>query len=212
MKNKKRLWLLLPVLLAFWIAFDLLVPHKSSLRNFNAAAVGRLDSDMWRSYYGRERVKLFWQLSKLMRKQFRAPFWRSFPMAYLAAKAAVVFQDGRSREQYAAALPFLEKYFTQINALSDQPFDVISVAKNELEWWIIRREPQHTTADWEQVLSDVSSEMYQVPRERFTDYARLRVEAMVLRDSLGERITEADWVKITGLLEESWGALHEAVN
>lgn len=198
-------------LLALWIASDFLIPSKNSLRNFDPAAVGRLDSDMWRSYYEHRRGRLFFQLSKLMRQQFSAPFWRSFPMAYQAAKAATVFQDGHNREEYARALPYLENYFARINALCNEPFDVQAVAKNELEWWIIRREPQYTKADWEQVLSDVSAEMYHVSREKCSEYARLRVGAMALRDSLGSSITEADWGKISGMLEESWKELHRAV-
>lgn len=211
MKSWKFLAILL-VALTVWITFDLLSTRKNSLRNFDPAEVGQLDADMWRSYYERRRVKLFWQLTHLMRRQFNAPFWRSFPIAWQAVKAATVFQDGRNREQYALALPFLEKYFTQINNLSDQPFDVKTVAKNELEWWIIRREPNFTYQDWERVLAEVSAEMYHLPREKFTGYAHLRVEAMALRDSLGEQITEADWVKITGILKQSWNKLHEAVN
>jgi len=69
-------------------------------------------------------------------------------MAYQATKAATVFQDGSNREEYIRALPYLEKYFSNITCLSDEPFHVGAVSKNELEWWIIRREPQHPPSDW----------------------------------------------------------------
>lgn len=211
MKFKKIfVWLLL--LLIVWITFDLLISPKHSLRHFDPVAVGQLDAGMWRSYYERRRGRLFLQLSKLMREQFHAPFWRSYIMAYQAAKAATVFQDGRNRDEYAHALPFLEKYFSQINALSEESFEVKVVAKNELEWWIIRREPEHTSADWEQVLAEVSAAMYHEPVEKFAGYARLRVEAMLLRDSLGTAITEPDWLEISRLCRESWRSLHNSVN
>ncbi len=208
----KKILLLLLLALAGWIASDLLIPRKKDLRDFDALEVGRLDADMWRSYYERRRLKLFGQLSRLMRSQFGAPFWRSFPMAYQAARAAAVFQDGRRREDYAKALPLLEAYFRQANALSSRPFDVKTVAKNELEWWIIRREPEHPTADWERILAEVAGEMYHIPAEKCAGYARLRVEAMVLRDGKGGQIGEEDWEKVTALLVESWRALYRAVN
>lgn len=133
-------------------------------------------------------------------------------MAYHAAKAAFTFKDGRSRDEYVKALPDLERYFADINALSLTPFDVKAAAKNELEWWIVRREPaQHTTADWEGLIAAVAGEIYQLPAERFSGYARLRVEAMVLRDQRGAEITEADWSRIGNLLERSWSALASAV-
>lgn len=211
MKKFKRFSLLALFALLLWIAADLLLPRQGSLRDFSPVAMGQLDAAMWRSYYEGRKLRLFLQLSRSVREQFHAPFWRSFPIAYRAATAAVTFQKGRNRADYARALPFLEKYFGAINRLSEQPFDVKAAARDELEWWIIRREPQHSTADWERLLAGVAATLYHQPADQFADYARLRVEAMVLRDGKGETITEADWEVITRLLEESWRALWEAV-
>jgi hypothetical protein len=144
--------------------------------------------------------------------QFNAGFWNSFPIAYRAAKSAFTFKDGTSRDDYAKALLDLERYFAAIGDLSLTPFNATAAARNELEWWIIRREPaQHTTADWERLIAAVAAEIYGVPAERLTDYARLRVEAMVLRDQRGDGITEQDWSLIENLLERSWGELAGAV-
>lgn len=207
-----RISLFILAALCAWITFDLLVPRQTDFRQFNAIATGRLDAAMWRSYYERKPARLFWQLAHSLREQFHAGFWSSFPTAYHAAKAAFTFKDGRSRDAYVKALPDLERYFADINALSLTPFDVKAAAKNELEWWIVRREPaQHTTADWERLIATVAGEIYQLPAERFADYARLRVEAMVLRDQRGAEITEADWSRIGNLLEQSWSALATAV-
>jgi hypothetical protein len=208
----RRVLLILIAALATWIAADLLIPRHTDFRSFDPVVTGRLDAAMWRSYYERKPTRLFWQLAQSLRAQFHTGFWSSFPMAYHAAKAAFTFKDGRSREEYARALPDLERYFADINALSLTPFDVKAAAKNELEWWIVRREPaQHTTADWERLIATVAGEIYQLPTERFADYARLRVEAMVLRDQRGEEITEADWSRIGNLLEQSWSALAAAL-
>jgi hypothetical protein len=207
-----RIALLIAVALPAWIAFDVLIPSRTDFRQFDPVATGRLDADMWRSYYERRPVKLFWQLAHSLRVQFDAGFWESFPIAYRAAKAAFTFKDGRSRDDYARALPDLERYFAAINGLSLTPFNPKTAARDELEWWIIRREPKlHTTADWERLIAAVAAEIYGVPAERLTDYARVRVEAMVLRDRQGSNISEQDWSEISSLLERSWSELAAAV-
>jgi hypothetical protein len=200
-------------LLALWIVIDLVIPRRGNFRDFDGVRMGQLDAAMWRSYYERRPVRLFRQLAEAHRVQFHAGFWRSIPLAYRAARAAFAFKDGRSREEYARVLPELENYFSAINALAAEPFDARAAAKSELEWWIVRREPDRfTSADWERLIAAVAGEIYRRPPETFADYARLRVEAMVLRDQRGDRITEEDWSRITSLLEQSWRALAASVS
>jgi hypothetical protein len=198
--------------LVTWIVVDLAIQRRHDFRDFDAVRMGQLDGAMWRSYYERRPVRLFRQLAEAHRVQFRAGYWRSIPIAFRAAKAAFAFKDGRSREEYARALPDLERYFTAISAIAERPFDAKAAAKNELEWWIVRREPgRFTTADWESLIAAVAAEVYHRPASAFAEYARLRVEAMVVRDQKAERITEDDWSRIGALLERSWTSLAAAV-
>ena len=208
--NKQALLAMLTVL-GCWIAVDFAVPRSVNLRQFDPTVVGKLDADMWRSYYEKKHVRLFFQMTTLVREQFHAPFWRSFPMTYHAAKAAFVFKEGKNRDDYAKALPLLEKYYTDINALSNKPFDVKTMAQQELEWWIIRREPQYTTADWEHILAQTASIIYNEPAEKFKEYAHLRVEAMFLRDGKGKDMTETDSQTINDLCVKSWQEVHSAL-
>ncbi len=204
--------LALTLLLAGWIVFDLTVSRKTDLRQFDPQEAGKLDAAMWRSYYEGKPVKLFFQLAGLMRSQFRAPFWRSFLLAFRAAKAAFVFKKGHNRRDYAKALPPLEQYYSGISKLSKQPFDARKAAESELEWWIIRREPVlHTTADWERLLAETAAVTYHLPATQFSKYARLRTEAMVLLDRKGDQISESDWMTIDSLLIQTWKALDAAV-
>jgi hypothetical protein len=108
--NARRTWLRpsrialgIAIAIPAWIAFDILMPRSTDFRQFDAVATGRLDAEMWRSYYERKPAKLFWQLARSLRVQFDAGFWQSFPIAYRAAKAAFTFKDGRSRDDYAKA-------------------------------------------------------------------------------------------------------------
>src|SRR5262249_55666276 len=125
---------------AVWIAYDLWHPISSDLRRFDPEEVAQLDTEMWRSYYDKERVKIFSQLTLLLRHQYRMPFARSYVVGFHAAKAAFVFKDGKNRADYERALPDLIAYYQAIRKISQTPFDVDRAAVLELEWWIVHRE------------------------------------------------------------------------
>jgi hypothetical protein len=183
--------------------------HSSDLRTFDAAAVGQLDTDMWRSYYERRPVRLFQQMITLLRTQYGMPPLEALTNAYRAAHAAFVFKDGRSRADYEKALPDLEAYYRDIAARSARPFDSHRAAALELEWWIVHREKP---AELPHALAALQAEIYGVPAERFAQHARLRAQAMDLRDGKGSAITEADWQRIGEMLTASWNSLHAALN
>lgn len=198
-----------------WSAIDLYFPRHTSLRQFDAAEVGRLETAMWRSYYDRERLKLFNELAALLRTQYRLPLLRSNVVAARAAKAAFVFKDGKSRADYEKALPDLVKYYAAIREVSDILFDVNQAARLELEWWIIHRERErHPRADLDRSLAELPAAIYNLPAEKFAEHARLRAAAMLLRDEKAAAggVSEADWRRIDELLRAAWQSLHAAVN
>src|SRR5690349_11248242 len=124
-KFKILLFILLPILLlASWITIDINYPYKTDITQFNHSEVARLESEMWKSYYEKRKLVLFMLSAELMRKQFHVSFWRSQAMAYDAAKAALVFKDGRNPNDYNKALPYLVKYYSRINDISRDSFDI----------------------------------------------------------------------------------------
>src|SRR2546421_5375948 len=203
------------IILAAWVAYDLYAPRRTTLRTFDPDEVARLETEMWRSYYSRQRVRLFTEMSELLRTQYRLPLWRSNAVAYRAAKAAFVFKDGRSRADYERALPDLVGFYRSIREVSDTDFDPERAARLELEWWIVHRErARHPPGDLDRALASLAAEVYRVPAERLMEHARLRAEAMDIRDSKAEQggVTEEDWKRIDELLHQSWRSLHRAVN
>lgn len=210
--NIKRIIVFLLAILLLGLALDLTIPVKKNFKQFDPEAVGTLEAKMWRSYYEHKPVKLFFQLSKLMREQFHSPYFRSYLLAYYSAKAAFVFKDGHNRIQYASALPYLSFYFDQLNKMSETPFNSHKLAQEELEWWIIRREHDISTPnDWEKILTKEGEIMFHVPAEKFSGYARDRVNAMLIRDDKGQTIESKDWEMITKLCIQAWAKFHEAV-
>jgi hypothetical protein len=215
----RRRWLkygaALIIILLAWVAFDLYAPRRTSMRDFDPDEVARLETAMWRSYYARERVRLFWQLAELLRTQYRLPLWRSNAVAFRAARAAFIFKEGHARADYERALPDLRRFYECIRQVSDTDFDPERAARLELQWWIVHRERRaHAPGDLERALADLAAEFYRVPAERLAEHARLRAEAMEIRDTKAEEggVTEEDWKRIDELLHASWRSLHEEVN
>ena len=215
--RKKRIGLILGVLvlaLVGWALYDLYAPRTAHLREFDPDEVARLETAMWRSYYDKERVQLFLELSELLRTQYDMPLVRSNKVAYYAANAAFVFKEGKQRADYEKALPELINFYQSLRTMSDIPFNVDRAARLELEWWIIHRErAKHSPGDLEQALAELQSEIYQIPIERLREHGRLRAQAMTIRDTKADSdgVTEADWAQIDELLHQSWRSLATAV-
>src|SRR3954465_1717723 len=139
--RRRRRWIkycaVLFIALLVWAAFDLYAPRRTSMREFDPDEVARLETAMWRSYYSRQRVKLFREMTELLRTQYRLPPPPSNPGASRAARAplrftavphraagaAFVFKDGHSRPDYERALPDLVSFYQSIRAVSDTDFD-----------------------------------------------------------------------------------------
>lgn len=216
-KRLKRRWIVLAILLLIlvWTGIDLYGPRQTDIRRFNPDEVARLETAMWRSYYGRRRLLLFRQLAELMRTQYHFPFIRSNVVAYHAAKAAFVFKDGHGRADYEKALPDLLDFYGAIHRTSTMPFDTNRAAQLELEWWIVHRErANHPPGDLDRALAELPAEIYHVPVERLMEHARLRAEAMRIRDDKADAggVTEEDWRRIDELLHASWQSLYRAIN
>jgi hypothetical protein len=197
-----------------WVAYDLYGPHTARLREFDADEVARLETAMWRSYYEKQRLQLFAQLSESLRSQYKMPLVRSNRVAYYAADAAFTFKKGKQRSDYEKALPALSKYYEALRKMSDIPFDVNRAAQLELEWWIVHRErAKHAPGDLSLALAELQAEIYRVPVEKLTEHANLRADAMTIRDTKAEQggVTEADWAQIDDLLHRSWRSLKLAV-
>jgi hypothetical protein len=217
-RSRKRFVLqiigLIAVAILAWVIYDLYAPRTAHLRDFDPDEVARLETAMWRSYYEKQRLQLFTQLSELLRTQYNMPLVRSNRVAYYAANAAFAFKKGKRREDYEKALPDLVKFYESVRKMSDIPFAADRAARLELEWWIIHRErASHPPGDLERALAELQAEVYRVPIERLKDHGRLRAEAMTIRDTKAATggVSEADWNRIDELLHQSWRSLAVAV-
>jgi hypothetical protein len=198
-----------------WAVAEVARPRRADIRVFDPDEVARLETAMWRSHYDRRRLPLFGQLVALLQGQFHLQPLRAVALAGLAARAAAVFQVGASSDDYRRALPYLERYYAGIRAVSEVPFDPRRAAWLELEWWIVHREQaMHPPGDLERALADLAAELYQVPAERLWAHASRRAEAMLIRDHAATRevgVLEDDWDRIEAVLWVAWKALADEV-
>jgi hypothetical protein len=202
------------LLLASWILWDLFNPRTHDLRKFDGHEVARLETAMWRSYYDHQPVKLFGQLTQLLRTQYGFPFWRSVAGGFYAARAAEVFQTGHARAEYMRALPDLVSYYTLVHRTTTPPFDVNKTAALELEWWIIHRErATYGKKELDQSLADLQAEIYGRPAGDFAEHAGARADAMELRDERAESGSPSadDWRRIGQMLDVSWTSIQRTV-
>lgn len=202
------------VVLAGWIWWDLGGPQSHDLRDFDGHEVARLETAMWRSYYDHRPVKLFSELTELLRRQYGFPFWRSVAGGFYAARAAEVFQEGHNRSEYMRALPDLVSYYKLIRQTSRQPLDVAHAASLELEWWIIHRErDKYGKEALDRSLADLQAAIYGHPADDFATHAVARADAMLLRDVRAESGSPSpdDWRQIGTLLDTSWVSAQRVV-
>src|SRR5437870_11936221 len=117
------------VLLIGGALYDLFYPRTTHLREFDPDEVARLETAMWRSYYEKQRVRLFSEATELLRTQYHMTPVKSNVVAYYAANAAFVFKEGKQRSDYEKALPDLITFYNYLHNMSDIDFDVYKVSK-----------------------------------------------------------------------------------
>src|SRR5437660_9637961 len=98
------------VLLIGGALYDLFYPRTTHMREFDPDEVARLETAMWRSYYEKQRVRLFNQATELLRTQYHMTPVKANLVAYYAANAAFIFKEGKQRSDYEKALPDLIKF------------------------------------------------------------------------------------------------------
>src|SRR6185503_5367989 len=98
---------------------------------FDPSAIAHLETDMWRAYYDKKPVRLYFLLVEMLRKQNGMPFLQSNLNAYRAARAAIVFKEGKNRSDYRRALPYLEHYYRSLFSIGHLQYTSLAGAVNK---------------------------------------------------------------------------------
>lgn len=212
--SRRKILLVLLMIVIIYAGVDLFWRFHRDLRQFDPVATGKLETDMWRSYYDRRPFKLFFELTEMLRTQYKFPWLRSYLGAYYATKAAFVFKDGKQRSDYEKALPALESYFTAIHRTGDINFDINNAAKLELEWWIVHRQrEQYGKTALDTACANAAAAIYLVSPDSTLAHGRLRADAMVIRDvrAAAGGVSEEEWAQIDQLLQGCYRSLRRVI-
>lgn len=175
---------------------------------------------MWQAYYAKEKFRLFRLLVVSLREQYHYSWQTAVRAAFHLARAAATFGDATS--DYDRVLPDLEAGYTIARDWTGASFDPKAVARAELSWWTARRDPASGTGAQRNAvvaarMTDLYALLYDAPRDRVAEAARLRVDAADLRDRGSDRADferdhrGVDWSGVSYLLHQSYRSLHDAV-
>ncbi len=198
---------ILLVVLGAWALW----PRQNHFHDFDPAVVGRDEANLWRAYYERRYADLANGLVLTESRDFGLSPADSARSGLAAAEAARLFQRSHSRAEAQAALPKLTEHFAILASAARLQIDPAEAARLELEWWQLRRE-NVGPARYAPAVAAATAYLYGEQPETLSEYARLRVAAMDLRDRTRGRTSEADWAEITRLLVAAYGELDARVS
>jgi hypothetical protein len=211
MARKILLVLFLLLLVALAGAGYALWPRQGDLRNFDADAVARLETAMWRDYYAKDYKSLATRLYALYRDQYHFSPADSAQLAYNSGKAAQIFQPTSSRAEAQVALPLLLTYYSLLRDRSGESFDAANAARLELDWWQLRRE-NATPEQYGNVVAQVAEELFKVHNDHIQKSSQIRAAMMRYRDDRRDgRMQPEDWDHIEQNLIESYRELRAGV-
>lgn len=193
--------------LSYWAVAVQAPPGDRSGRSFDPDRMAELETDMWKAYYRKEKVRLFGLLIVLLREQFHYPWATGVAAGYHLARAAAIFGDATGR--YERVLPDLERGYAIARDWAGAHYDPTRVAQDELSWWVARRDPATRSPEHVgKLIAVLYSDFYGVKPEQVERAGILRAEAADLRDREG---AAADWGTIEQMLRQSYRSLASEV-
>jgi hypothetical protein len=179
--------------------------------DFDPDRLARLETRMWKAYYRRQPARLFGLLVQAIHEQADVSWPRALWASLLLTRAAVGF--ARATGEYERYAPDICRGYRALN-LPDH-VDVEAVARNELRWWVVRREiglAAGTAAG--DAITDLYASLYDVPRDRVAEAGRLRGIAAEVRDRGATADPDgptaagaAYWPEVARLLRDSYRSL-----
>ena len=183
--------------------------------DFDPDELARLETRMWKAYYRRQPARLFGLLVEAIREQADVSWPRAVWASLLLTRAAAGF--ARATGDYERYAPDIGRGYRALKV--PDHVDVEAVARNELRWWVIRREvglPAGAAAG--DAITELYASLYDVPREHVAEAGRLRGIAAEVRDRGatddpdGPRSGGAGyWPEVGRLLRDSYRSLSAAL-
>lgn len=186
------------------------IPRHADLRAFDPQRLAARETAMWRHYHDEQYVRLFLDVYRSSRAEFRFSPLESLRIALAATHAARLFQPTISREEANVALPPLEVYYGLLRNAAPASFDPDRAAQLELAWWQARRE-KAPPAEYGKTIAATSSLLYGAENPLVTESGVMRAEAMAYRDARDDKMTADDWHNVSTLLAAAYDKLKQGI-
>jgi hypothetical protein len=184
------------------------------MATFNPDKVAYAEANSWRAYYDHDWFKLLRLVVTMMQEQFNIPFPLSIVAAYYTVRASAAWAPKDHDE--AVVQRYLEKFYRMARRYSGRAFDPQRAAQLEVRYWAVHRElsgkPDKT--EFIQVMTDLHSEIFGIPREQARESGELRVLANSTVDLITSKTStdpEADWKKLEDYLRECYRSIAGAL-
>ena len=178
---------------------------RHSPRDFDAVALGRLETQAWASYYRREWVRAMRAFVGMVGEGFGLGPRLTWVAAWHVLRANQAWAPVPDNDARAARVS-MGRFYQLVVEHSDLSFDPAEAAVLEVEWWRLHRARQRggggtraqlgealatraqlggdvTRAHLEDALVTLYSYVYSAPRAAVSEAARWRAEAMDLSDA-----------------------------
>lgn len=189
---------------------------KNSLLKFDPKVIASIEVKIWKLYYKRSYVKLFFLFISLIKNTFHLSYLVALRLAYHLTVAIFLFKYKEGQENKKMILYYLENFYRLINKHIQEKFDHKKVAVYEMEWWFVDRYPDEYTISRRDAIRNAVLALYGVNYldnpKKFQDYAHYRALAMELHDEAQKAHQETNWVKVSELLFKSFQSLHNEVS
>lgn len=163
---------------------------------FDPDHVAKLETEMWRSYYDRQWLRVIYLTERTSAEEFHIPVPLSLQAAYYATRAAVAFKPVDN--DLPATLGALTGYYRLVRRFSGLRFDPATVAGIELRYWIVHRDlsgaSDHTALI--DVLADLHAATFAIARDLALESGEWRARAAITVDGItGRRSADVarDW-------------------
>jgi hypothetical protein len=180
---------------------------------FEPDRLASLETRMWKAYYRRQPVRLFWLLVLALREQAQVSWLRALRASLLLTRAAAGF--ARAGGDYERFAPDIGRAYRILGL--PHGVDAEEVGRRELRWWVVRREIGLAAGEAAgAAITDLYAAIYEQPWGRLAEAGRLRGLAAEVRDRgamvdpEGARGTGAAyWPEVARLLQDSYRRLRE---
>jgi hypothetical protein len=184
--------------------------------DFDPDELARLETRMWKAYYRRQPARLFGLLVMALREQAHVSWPRALVASVHLTKAAAGF--ARATGDYERFAPDIGHAYRLLRLPAQ--VDAEAVARNELRWWVVRREIGLAAGDAAgDAITELYAAIYEVPRERVVEAGRLRGIAAEVRDRGATDDPDgptgrgaAYWPEVARLLRDSYRSLQTALD